>query len=561
MKKKLFAIFAVLTLLTHIFGTKQVQANIDSPSTQNEFEHRHVIFLNGINSQSSDPAHPLEDNFKNIEGALREKGLNKIVYFSYAAATAGSRAELMCAAWVDPACHIGPGQQAGDLASLYLSPVYSVEDTKVDIDKQADALEWLVGQIVKQDAEAEIDLLGFSLGGIIATRWASRPSGSAYSNHVHGIATMGSPLGGIPLAGSFLDGCNITDIRCWFWKNKLLSKYGDVVAAQLQLPIDDPDASIIDDLRGILKNKSILFISIQSTDDFTVNGRMFPICKNLACTGGYDSFIVGYGSQLWPPHTKYHDESLGGLGIPTEPIYHVNIDDWLGKNHSATLSHPFTAKWILEMVLSPSNNNVPAPSTVTPVPSLVAPLGLYDASNSGFAYDIVQIGETAHLVFQITNTGQTTWDGSDFKFAPVSGSNLDQLPTMDVQEAVGPGETVTFEVDIPDVSGASIETIKYQMTFKDEPFGEVVEGKIFILPEQIKDIEDELRKKIDDWVASGKQELQELIDTILQEIQKAIEREVQKQIENFLRQCLGSSSLVTFLAIVVYIKRKSQCNF
>jgi hypothetical protein len=319
--------------------------------------------------------------------------------------------------------------------------------------------------------------------------------------------------------------------------------------------MDDPKASIIDDIRAVLKNDHFTFASIQSTDDYTVNGRLFPLCKNIACTS-YDGVLIGYGSQLWPAHIHHHDESLGGLGIPASGRNLKEFEDYLHKNHSATLKSSLTSQWITEIILGADEE--PVPPTVTPLPSPEAPAGAYRAGSTGFAYDIVQPGETAHLVFQITNGGQSPWSGMDFRFSPLPGSQYGSLPSLPIEGAVPPGGTASFEIEIPDVTGTSLETVEYSMTYRGQPFEETVKGYIFILPKQAQDIEDELRKTIDDWIAQGEQGLQDLLDRILKEIQDALEREAQKTLDDLLRQCLGTNGALVIGALVIYRRRKPR---
>ena len=512
----------------------------------------YIIFLHGITSSSSEAGPPLRGDFHNIEDRLRGKGISNFVYFSYAAATASDRNDPMCIGWGSKGC----AGDTGDLTLLTLSPQYAVEDTKIDIDRQADALEWLIGQIVQRDQTAKIDIVGFSLGGIIATRWGSRAKGSNYYNQVHAVITLGSPVGGIPLAGAFLDGCNAIEISCQVWRDRLLEDYGEIVGAQLQLPVDDPDASIIDDLRGILKNKQLVFASIQSTDDYTVNGRQFPLCKNIACTG-FDGVLIGYGSQLWASHISHRDESLGGLGIPKDGKNLAEFGEYLHENHSATLNHGLTAQWIEEIVLTPSKEE-PTPLPVTTTPTSEAPLELYNASGTGFTYDIVQPGETAHLGFQVVNSGQTAWNGQNFKFSPASGDNYLTFSPVTLTQTVNPGETFTFDVEINDVSGISVNTIEYQMTYLDEPFGDVMKGYVFILPDEVKDIEDEIRKKVDEMIQQGEQGVDELVKEIRDAIREAVQREAQRTLDEMLRQCLATNSMIATGAALIYIQRKSR---
>ncbi|MBC8191756.1 MAG: FHA domain-containing protein [FCB group bacterium] len=171
---------------------------------------------------------------------------------------------------------------------------------------------------------------------------------------------MGSPVGGIPLAGPFLEGCDTLDLICSFWRGKLMNWYGNEVAAQLQLPVNDPEASIVDDMRAVLQNPYFSLTSIQSTDDYTVNAKAIPLCVNLACTG-YDDLLVGNGSQYWPSHIAHHNYSLGGLGIAEQPVSHSELDDYLSMNHSSTLRHRLTAEWVADALLAPGKEEQEEP--------------------------------------------------------------------------------------------------------------------------------------------------------------------------------------------------------
>jgi hypothetical protein len=189
---------------------------------------------------------------------------------------------------------------------------------------------------------------------------------------------------------------------------------------------------------------------------------------------------------------------------------------------------------------------------------LELPGGSFTAGSAGFTYDIVQPGETAHLTFRVLNTGPSPWSGPEFRFSPIPGSEYESLPSLPLPEDVPPGETVIFEIDLPDVAATSLETVEYSMTYQGQPFEAVVKGYVFILPEPIKDIEDELRKTIEEWAARGEQELQDLVDRILQDIQEAVEREAEKSLERTLRQCLQTNAALALGALALYWRRRSR---
>jgi len=515
-----------------------------STSAQNNFEHRYVLFLQGITSKSSQSGPPLSGDFQNIEDHLRDQGFYQFVYFSYAAATSYQRGELMCRGWGDASCTSDPNADLGDLASLFLSPEYEDADTKISVDRQADALDWLIGQIIKQDPLAIIDIIGFSLGGIIATHWGSRTAGSIYYPNMQALVIMGSPVGGIPLAGPFMEGCDTLDLVCKGWLAAIMRLYGNEVAAQLQLPTNDPNVSIIDELPGILQNPHFTFTSIQSTDDYTVNDETMPLCRNLVCTA-HDDVPIGRGSQYWPSHPSHYNYSLGGLGLAEDPIKHTELFDYLSVNHSATLKHQLTAEWAVEALL-------PSGSAAQPR------LAEYDAVASGFAYDLITTGEDATLEFSVQNIGLNAWEGSDILFMPMNSTALLDAHGHPLGERVEPGDTANWSITIENVTGGPMKTVEYQVTIYEEPFGGVIKGYVIILPEQVKDMERQLQDKIDDLVARGEQEIEQHIDQIIQEINQELERQAEKAVDDLISQCQTSVGILTIGVAYLYTQRKKS---
>ena len=124
-----------------------------------DLSQRYVVFLGGINSASSEGDNPLNGNFKEIRDKIRDLGVphSHFVYFSYSAQYHSQIGDLYCSGWGTSGCST---TTLGDLSVLNLSPVYTGNDTKIAINLQSDVLDWLLGQIVKRDPNAQIDLVG-----------------------------------------------------------------------------------------------------------------------------------------------------------------------------------------------------------------------------------------------------------------------------------------------------------------------------------------------------------------------------------------------------------------
>ena len=147
--------------------------------------------------------------------------------FSYHAAVALGRGELYCAGWGNAGCSTGNG----NLPSLYLPPIYDPSDTQISLDPQANAMNYLVGQIIRVDPNAQIDIVGYSLGGVIAALYGVKYKGNS---HIHSIITLESPLGGIFLAKTAVDGGPVFSIASYVLKT--LSIFNTEVLRSLQIP-------------------------------------------------------------------------------------------------------------------------------------------------------------------------------------------------------------------------------------------------------------------------------------------------------------------------------------
>jgi pimeloyl-ACP methyl ester carboxylesterase len=127
------------------------------------------------------------------------------------------------------------GAMFSDLSELSLSPVYTEEDTKLSVDIQVVTLDWLLRQITERDPSARISLVGFSLGGIIATRWASQvDESSELYDAIHAVVIIGSPVGGIPGAETVLKGCGLIP-SCHILRWSLANRFGEQVLRELQI--------------------------------------------------------------------------------------------------------------------------------------------------------------------------------------------------------------------------------------------------------------------------------------------------------------------------------------
>jgi hypothetical protein len=279
---------------------------------------RYVILLDGVTRSGKDVA----GDFAPIASLLQASpNPPRIVYFSYGAADYSSSSQ-QCRGW--------------KRCDWRNEPIYTARDTtKHPVTEHAYALRWLLDEITKESPTARIDLVGFSLGGIVATRWAAL-QGSAVAgppHNVRAIVLIESPVGGLAVANA----CTMKSRNPWCVGGRLI--FGGPVMRDLQLPIDDKSRSesIVESLKDASRYYEIT--AIESRSDYVVNGMDFPFKTGPT--------PIGIGSQAWLSSsvTRRADRSLGG-SMPSEPVAVFPGFDLIIQNHTAPLSHRCLLPWV-----------------------------------------------------------------------------------------------------------------------------------------------------------------------------------------------------------------------
>ena len=196
---------------------------------------------------------------------------------------------------------------------------------------------------------------------------------------------------------------------------------------------------------------------------------------------------------------------------------------------------------------------------------------LQASPESALVYDIVLPDETAELHMKMRNEGATMWYSPDYEFLQVSGDLSDAPSTMAIQERVPPGTIIAWHIRFPVSGSPGIHRLVYQMHHNGEPFGDIATAYVIVLPEPLKDMEQQLRDQIDEWQRQGKQTIEELMQQIWQSIQEELERQAQnlaekllawieRQLENALNelmaQCFGPIAMAGLALVFVYRKQR-----
>ena len=212
-----------------------------------------VIFLGGLQSHSleSPGDHSLARDFTKIRASIAAGNpVYQTVYFSYRAGPlvrAGLDPNL---AWSCRTYHNGS------------EPIYrAIETTDRPVLDHVAGLDWLVRDLLAGHPAARIDLVGFSLGGIIALAWAADADHNLL-DRVHRVVLVSSPVGGITPLGAIAPKAGIRHI--------LRHHHVDFGRGRA---FDDLTASspLIQRLRRAPRRVDVA--SVENSRDYLVNGR------------------------------------------------------------------------------------------------------------------------------------------------------------------------------------------------------------------------------------------------------------------------------------------------
>lgn len=348
------ALVVALVIAGTLVGRADAVSTAAGGSRSSEPGQRYVVLLGGFNSSSgADERGDLSAHFKVIEDAIVGRdpgrpglaGLRRVIYFSYgAAARLADAAEAdrpagqgYCAGWEAGCSAVAPGS----LVSLDRRARYERRDTHLPIDLQADALQWLLEQVRREDDRARIDLVGFSLGGIVVTRWAARYGGSpGPAAQVRSLVLLNSPVGGVV-------GATPEELV-----QKILADrvFGPRVADELREPTTEEAqrTSIISSLPTALAHYDVT--AIEATTDYLVNGRAIAV-ERLGPT------VLGRGTAGWPPERlTQHVADFGGAFIDgpvtLHPLDLLGLTQRLLANHGTALASEPARDLVLEALRS-----------------------------------------------------------------------------------------------------------------------------------------------------------------------------------------------------------------
>ncbi len=270
--------------------------------------------LTGLQLGTLDAAnHQVRDEAAAVREALAD-GLEpppRLVYFSYGVPRLVSAGAPPEGAWL------------GDTYFDAHEPRYWAQDTSsYPLQAQADALDWLVRGLLRCDPAATVDVVGYSLGGVVALRWAATadatPDGPLAS--VHRVIVVESPVGGVnPAVLGAVALAAPPDVAYAFGS-------GAVVADLL------PGGEVIRSLPAAVDRVDVA--SVENRRDYLVNGEPLPPEAGL----GPDGWLARGAARsfLAPERSAEAYYADMGEGIALGPT----LWDYIIGVHGAVLADP-----------------------------------------------------------------------------------------------------------------------------------------------------------------------------------------------------------------------------
>jgi len=180
----------------------------------------------------------------------------------------------------------------------------------------------------------------------------------------------------------------------------------------------------------------------------------------------------------------------------------------------------------------------------------------FDAALAG-SPDIViaYVGQTAEIRIEVRNTGLQTWRTDQVVLTsvkqPLNANETQALPAQTL-----PSSTVTWNIDIHAPDKPGVFKSEWRLKQADETFGPTLSAYLVVLPEGNSELEEKIRRKIEEWRQAGEQKIEELIKEIIKLIEREVQSFIEKLIEDLLRRLCGASALVLLGVLLFWWQRR-----
>jgi len=153
----------------------------------------------------------------------------------------------------------------------------------------------------------------------------------------------------------------------------------------------------------------------------------------------------------------------------------------------------------------------------------------------------------------LLNDGLGTWQVDNYTLKNVRnqyGAETDYpLPT-----ATAVGEIVSWEIPATAPSRPGIYRQVWQLRRGNDAVGPEVAVVLIVVPEEARELKEDIERQIEEWRERGEEELEEWIDELEEEAIEWATREIQRQAE----QCLGPNVMIVGLVVSATLWQRSK---
>lgn len=188
----------------------------------------------------------------------------------------------------------------------------AVETTDLPLADHLAGLDWLIQDIVARFPRARIDLIGFSLGGIVALAWAAAtPDGDAALAAVHLVVLISSPVGGISPLGLLTPAFGVRHVL-----QRFHIRFGRSLVLR---DLRQADALTLRLREALLK---VDVASVENSRDYVVNGNRITGQVVLPVWVRTVSLGKGVAATSFLPADRCYVADLGGWDRHLRTTHH-----------------------------------------------------------------------------------------------------------------------------------------------------------------------------------------------------------------------------------------------
>jgi N-acetylmuramoyl-L-alanine amidase len=161
--------------------------------------------------------------------------------------------------------------------------------------------------------------------------------------------------------------------------------------------------------------------------------------------------------------------------------------------------------------------------------------------------------ESGELEFDVTNDGLYTWKANEYELVNISDEGESQRLQLPQDLAIGENYIWMLPVTAPQVPG--IYAQNWQVEHNGEPIRPLITATLIVVPEQAREIKEDIEKRLEELKHQGK----EALDVYIEDLKKQAVAWAQSEAERAINEICSSMSFVVLFGLMVgYRKIKKR---